>query len=99
MTRAMKALWLKALHHQKVRGKVYRKGTGMLYDQRNNTYCCLGVLEDLRDPSWSCIAPDSAYCRNTTLHRRHQCELAVLNDQSKGWGTAIQYIKQCIKAF
>ena len=52
----MKQKWIEAL-----RSGVYQQGRGKLRWE-NNSYCCLGVLCDIVDPSgWSSEAEDQRY--------------------------------------
>ena len=39
MTKKLKNEWIKAL-----KSKKYKQGIGKLWDRKNNTFCCLGVL-------------------------------------------------------
>ena len=47
MNKALKDRWLNAL-----KSGDFRKGTGIMYDGADNSYCCLGVLAEITD-TWS----------------------------------------------
>lgn len=59
MDTEIKAKWVAAL-----RSGDYKQGGGSLYNTKENTFCCLGVLLDVVDPE--------GWITSTELHRQHR---------------------------
>jgi hypothetical protein len=57
MNKSWKHKWLKAL-----RSGAYVQGKGRLYNPKEQTFCCIGVLGDIAGIQWD---PDTSYAMST----------------------------------
>lgn len=100
LTREEVNAWIEALGSGK-----YKKGTGQLYNPRDNTYCCLGVLAVVKGRM---ICPrgyalvDKSGSEETSYHSFTEMlgsgslvtSLYQTNDESEGFDGVIKIIKK-----
>ena len=102
MNKIWKDKWVKALRSGK-----YKQAEEELYNFRNNSYCCLGVLRQIMCPA----GPDNdlqgkdkhgeeteflhtKYLRKAHLHHATQKHLADMNDRGDSFRQIADYIEK-----
>ncbi len=90
----LKAKWVEALRSGK-----YRQGREQLRD--HDTYCCLGVLADVRGYKWPerdvDVPGNNDYCPEQVadaLSETEATELALMNDEGQSFAEIADYIEQ-----
>lgn len=83
LAKSVKTAWVEAL-----RSGEYTQGKSYLYAERDNAYCCLGVLRNIVDPKDRRAHKDGEFLcadqlKQVGLDNRTQKTLASMNDM--GW--------------
>lgn len=99
MKQEWKQPWVDAL-----RSGQYKQGRLELHNTRDDTYCCLGVLQDVCAKGGLVIdeAADSFYLHRSQadeqleLSKETQSELAKMNDGGKSFAQIADFIEQTL---
>lgn len=102
MEKEWKERWVIALRSDK-----FKQGSGCLYDEHNNTFCCLGVLREIVEPNvlYGSYRDQTEEKENTVqLDNKHAKGLTLMeasilggmNDEGKTFPEIADYIEQNI---